>query len=154
MPSPPPALLLLAAGLSRRMGAANKLLLPFGEKTVLETTMEQLEGVAAGQYIAVMGHEAELISPFLSNRPWQGVYNPDYPSGKTSSIKAGVRAARPDCSSFMICLADMPLIRSAEYRVLLDTFEMGRPGVLSSSRGSAGSAAIRCFFQPLTGKTF
>ena len=34
--------IVLAAGLSRRMGEVNKLLLPFGKKTILETTLDNI----------------------------------------------------------------------------------------------------------------
>ncbi len=50
------------------------------------------------------------------------VKNPDFKSGMTSSIQAGVRAARSEAEGFMICQADMPLITTAEYDFLLTNF--------------------------------
>lgn len=116
-------ILLLAAGLSRRMGPANKLLLPFGQKTLLETTLDHLEAAALGELMVIVGHEAGLLRPLLHGRTCRVLENPDYGTGMTSSIKTGVAAAAPNSNGFMICLADMPLITPAEYRLLADAFE-------------------------------
>ena len=49
--------IVLAAGLSRRMGEANKLLLPFGKKTVLETTLDNILSSNIEVVLIVIGHE-------------------------------------------------------------------------------------------------
>lgn len=113
--------IVLAAGLSSRMGAPNKLFLPFGKQTVLETTLGHLEAAAIGEILVVTGHEQGRVRELLQNKPYRQVENPDYRLGMSSSIKAGVAAARPDTAGFMICLADMPLIGAAEYRLLAET---------------------------------
>lgn len=113
--------IVLAAGLSSRMGAQNKLLLPFGGATILEATLEQLAAAGPGEILVVTGHEQERVHELLKNKPYRLVENPDYRQGMSSSIKAGVAAARPDAAGFMICLADMPLIRAAEYNLLAES---------------------------------
>ena len=120
-----PAVLLLAAGASRRMGAENKLLLPFRGQTLLEATLGQLEAAAVGEIFVVLGHEADRIRPVLAGRPCRIVDNPAYATGMTSSIQAGVTAAG-EASGYMICLADMPLIDAATYRLVARTFEANR----------------------------
>ena len=110
--------IVLAAGLSSRMGAQNKLFLPFGKQTVLETTLRQIGAAGLLEILVVAGHEQERVRDLLQNTPYKLVENPDYRQGMSSSIKAGVAAARPDAAGFMICLADMPLISGEEYRLL------------------------------------
>lgn len=114
--------IVLAAGLSRRMGGENKLLLPFKGKTMLETTLDRILESGVGEVVVVTGHEADRIRPILEKRPVKVVFNPDYATGMTSSIQAGTRAASPDTEGFMICLSDMPLIEPATYRLLASVF--------------------------------
>ncbi len=115
------SVIVLAAGLSRRMGLENKLLLPFNGKTILETTIEQLLAAQIGPISVVVGHEKELVKSILKQYdPLSIIENLDYKSGMTSSIKAGVRASMGN--DFMICLSDMPLIQPNEYQRLRDSF--------------------------------
>lgn len=115
--------ILLAAGQGLRMGGPNKLLLPFKGSTVLEATLEQICKADIGSVIVVTGHQREALLPLLSNYPVQEVFNPEYPSGMTSSIQAGVREAAG--AGYMICLSDMPMISAAAYQRLRDRFWEG-----------------------------
>ena len=47
--------IVLAAGLSRRMGNENKLLLPFGNSTILGTTLTQILNAQLGETLLVLG---------------------------------------------------------------------------------------------------
>lgn len=114
--------IVLAAGMSRRMGGENKLLLPFDGKTMLETTLDHVLASGMGEVIVVTGHEPDKISGLLRNRPVKVVHNPAYASGMTSSIQAGIRAASPGTEGFMVCLSDMPLIEPEVYRTLAIIF--------------------------------
>ncbi len=123
--------IVLAAGLSRRMGEENKLLLPFGGSTVLETTIGNILTAELGETVVVVGHESENVLPFLDKYPHRvlGVknlsitLNLDYETGMTSSIQAGVRMAENDSEThYMICLSDMVLIKPAEYQYLKNQF--------------------------------
>jgi|APTNR8051073442_1049403.scaffolds.fasta_scaffold01343_5 molybdenum cofactor cytidylyltransferase len=114
--------IVLAAGMSRRMGPANKLLLPFRGRTILETTLDQIVASGAEAIIVVLGHEAERIQPLLKQYPVGLVLNPDFALGMTTSIQAGVKAAPATTEGFMICLSDMPLIEPATYSSLIGAF--------------------------------
>lgn len=114
--------IVLAAGMSRRMEGENKLLLPFGDKTMLETTLDQILASDVGEVVVVTGHEVERVREVLKNRAVKTAFNPDFTAGMTSSIQTGVRVASPETEGFMICLSDMPLIDSAIYRQLAGVF--------------------------------
>lgn len=107
--------IVLAAGMSRRMGSKNKLLLPFQGKTMLETTLGHLLHLQDVEIIAVLGHEAAQIGALLENTAVKIAFNPDYARGMTSSIQTGVQAAAENTEGFMICLPDMPLIQAITY---------------------------------------
>jgi molybdenum cofactor cytidylyltransferase len=114
-------IILLAAGRGLRMGGPNKLLLPFRGSTVLETTLSALCAADIGPVFVVTGHQRELVAPVLAQYRVQEVFNPDFQSGMTSSIQTGVRAEQ-EAQGYMICLADMPMITAAAYRLLADRF--------------------------------
>jgi len=116
------SVILLAAGMSRRMGAQNKMLLPLGDSTIVETTLENITAAEIGEVVVVTGYEPQQVRVLLEGKGVRLVHNPDFASGMTTSIQAGVRAASPETSGFMICLADMPLILPDEYRHLAQLF--------------------------------
>jgi molybdenum cofactor cytidylyltransferase len=113
--------IVLAAGSSKRMNQGNKLLLPVKNKTVLETTLDNILAAGPGEVIVVLGKDAEGLRTSLLALPVSIVYNPDHEMGITSSIKKGVGMAGGN--GYMICLADMILISSSEYALLMDAFE-------------------------------
>ncbi len=89
---------------------------------MLETTLDQILAAGLGEVVVVTGHEAERVREILKNRPVKITFNPDFSTGMTTSIQAGLRAASPETQGFMICLSDMPLIDSAIYRQLTEVF--------------------------------
>jgi molybdenum cofactor cytidylyltransferase len=134
-------IILLAAGMSRRMGAQNKLLLPFKNSTILETTIHNIIDAGIGKMTIVLGHEADIVTPFLQQF-MQNINNPNplivnnlnYEKGMTTSIQMGVHASnlpffsdlntRGTEGGYMICLSDMPLISPEEYSYLAHQFSI------------------------------
>lgn len=119
--------IVLAAGLSSRMGIENKLLLPFQGKTILETTISNIIEADIGEVIVVVGHEAEKVKAILKNYPLSIIENLDYQRGMTTSIQAGIRSTqnskpKTQNSGYMICLSDMVLIEPYEYQFLAQQF--------------------------------
>lgn len=137
------AAIVLAAGESRRMGDANKLLLDVRGKPLVAHVVEQLLAVDAAtidRVIVVLGFEAEPVRAGLMARSAVGracsegrltfVVNGGYAEGMASSIRAGVEAAGAvaggvgaagvgagdaPVGGYLFCLADQPFIESAEY---------------------------------------
>ncbi len=60
--------ILLAAGKSERMGQ-NKLLLPFGGRTVIQRTLDSLLASRAGEVIVVLGNKAQEINASIGSSP-------------------------------------------------------------------------------------
>jgi molybdenum cofactor cytidylyltransferase len=113
--------IVLAAGLSTRMGKQNKLLLSFGKKTVIETVSQNLIAAGLPEIIVVTGHEADTVKEKLAHLSVNVIYNAAYEEGMTTSIQAGVSVAKGD--GYMICLSDMPLIKAEEYALIKEAFE-------------------------------
>jgi len=125
----------LAAGLSRRMGT-NKLVLPFGERTVLAQVISVLQSCPLGEIVVVTGHEHEKVEEMLGRYPgrkgsgFRFVYNPDYATGEMlSSIQAGLVAMREasHCDAALIVLGDQPHI---ERRIVDQVIAAHKPGAI------------------------
>lgn len=100
--------ILLAAGYSSRMGII-KALLPWDGMPLIEYQIQQLAETSIHTVVVVLGHAAEEIKKSIKKYPVQIVINPDYASGKTSSIKAGIKAVNKNQSSFLIVSVDTPI---------------------------------------------
>lgn len=119
-------ILLLAAGLSTRMGSANKLLLDFGGQPLVRHTASALLQCGFESLTVVTGFDAKAIGTALSGLPVSLSVNPDFESGQMGSVAHGLRAIRTAHSgaprNVMICLADMPYLEKADYCALADAF--------------------------------
>jgi molybdenum cofactor cytidylyltransferase len=99
--------IVLAAGESNRM-AGWKMLLPWGESTILEASLNHALQ-ACGQIILVTGFKAdEIVSRFQGRSKIRLVHNHEYSRGMFSSIQRGVAAVSTE--RFFVTHGDMPLI--------------------------------------------
>jgi molybdenum cofactor cytidylyltransferase len=121
--------MILAAGESRRMGAP-KLLLPLGEKTIIETVVDETLRSKADQTLVVLGAEREKIERKIANRPAMVVANPRYQEGMLSSIQAGFKALPRETEAIMICLGDQPFIPSSVMDKLIEAYQNTRRGII------------------------
>lgn len=111
--------IVVAAGESSRMGSVDKLSLPFRSSTILETVLLELEKSNVDEIIIVL----KDIKPNLGLGQFSKVKyaeNSNAENGLTSSIQSGVNAADKSARFFLICLADMPLIDSDNYNLLIN----------------------------------
>src|SRR3954471_572338 len=104
------AAIILAAGMSSRMGRS-KALLPFGGKPLLACVIQTF--AAAGDIapiVVVTGHEADAILKILQPLPVHPLHNPAYASGgMVSSIQTGVAAVADEVDAFFIAPGDQPM---------------------------------------------
>ena len=112
---------LLAAGLSRRMGV-QKLLLPFAGKTVVAHIVDQIIASAVAEVHVVVGHEGRRVSRELSDRSVSVVTNPDYKSGMLSSVRFGLAALGEQCRAVLVVLGDQPSVTSKLIDQMVQSF--------------------------------
>ena len=129
------------------MGEQNKLLLPFGQKTLIETIVENVGASEAQEVIVVLGHEADRMKAVLQDYPVRWVENPDYQQGMTASIQAGVAAVSWQANGIMVCLSDLPWVQPSDFNLLMHHFEQARltheaPIVLPTFAGQRGNPVI------------
>ena len=115
--------IILAAGESSRMVGQNKLLLPFGNVTLVEHIVDTVLRSNVGEVIVVLGHESIRVKKVLANHSVKFIQNDDYKIGMTTSIHAGVKAIATNAKGIMICLSDLPLIKTDELNHLIRSFD-------------------------------
>ncbi|KPJ97870.1 MAG: hypothetical protein AMJ60_10060 [Desulfobacterales bacterium SG8_35] len=113
--------LILAAGFSSRM-TGFKPLLEINGKTLAEHAIGlfQISGIA--EIVTVLGYRSEDLIPLVNAASSRYVINDNYQAGMFSSIKQGVRQLRETCDAFFLLPVDIPFVRSATIRQLLDAF--------------------------------
>lgn len=112
--------ILLAAGSSRRMGATNKLLLPYQGAPMVVHAAQQLLNSPLDYIVAVLGYEEDKIRPLLEDIGIATVFNPRHLEGMVSSIQSGVGQLIDNTDQFMIALSDMPLITPKHYERIIN----------------------------------
>ena len=116
------ACIVLAAGRSTRMGAANKLVADINGKPMVRRVVEAALASQARPVLVVTGHMAADVSATLAGLDVTLAANPDYATGLASSLKAGIGALPPSCDGALIMLGDMPLIAPEHLDSLIAAF--------------------------------
>ncbi len=110
----------LAAGESSRMGQ-DKLLMPYGNQTILEHTLAQ---------IATSGIE-DIVVVVKPESPWKQKINPDkfkivespgHFKGMAESLKTGLKAVNGKSQGVIFALADQPHVPPLIYRQLKERY--------------------------------
>ncbi|HUC61593.1 MAG TPA: molybdopterin-binding/glycosyltransferase family 2 protein [Alphaproteobacteria bacterium] len=142
--APKIAALLLAAGLSRRMGKANKLLAEIDGAPMVARAADAILASKASPVLVVTGHEAERVRAALAGRALGFVHNPDYAQGLASSLKRGLASLPGDVDGALICLGDMPRIAPAGIDRLIAAFNPveGRAICVPTYRGKRGNPVL------------
>jgi molybdenum cofactor cytidylyltransferase len=117
--------IIVAAGLSRRMGKENKLLLPFQGKALFLHMIDEVLRSEVEEIIVVVGYESERIIKALGERNVKIIYNPQYEQGLTSSIQAGVLASNKNTKGYLICLSDMPFVKTKQINLIFNEIGNG-----------------------------
>ena len=132
--APRAAAVVLAAGEARRFGAP-KLLLPFGDSTVIGCIVSALEEAGAGPIVVVTGPGSQGIGAALEAGEVHTAVNPEPGRGMASSVQVGVAALPEDSARFIIALGDQPRLRAADIRRLLDEQQASGKGIAIPTHG-------------------
>ncbi|MBP1661378.1 MAG: uncharacterized protein H6P95_2570 [Candidatus Aminicenantes bacterium] len=138
---------ILAAGESRRMGT-QKLLLPFGDTTVVGAVRRTAQASRAGRLLVVLGADSAAIRGKLEPsgktgasakagriREIEFVVNADYHLGMLSSIQAGFVALPTDAEAAVVMLGDQPFLASRVIDEVIGAYEDGGRGIVIPTFG-------------------
>jgi len=128
------AILILAAGESKRMGTP-KQLLKWKNTTLLGHTIQVSETLNLKTFV-VLGANFEEIKNSISSRSIQILNHENWKNGLGSSIAFGVDYIfknELDIEAILIVLADQPLINSEYLNSMISVFEKGKNQIIASS---------------------
>ncbi len=161
--------LVLAAGLSGRMGDVDKLTEPVEHAPLIRRSAAAAEMSRADEVLVIVGPEDDpRTGPRLAALMGGArvVHNPENDEGMASSIRAGLTAIDPRADAVLVMPADMPLLGADHIDAVIGAFdpeaeksicravdEQGRPGhpvlfgrryfdALSEIEGDQGARAV------------
>lgn len=118
--------IILAAGESKRMGQP-KMLLPWGETTVLGQVISVLRSAGVEDIVTITGGFREQVETVAMQSGSQVAFNDGYASNEMlSSIQCGLRSLQAKAEAALICLGDQPQVQERSVRRVRDTFERSR----------------------------
>jgi len=128
----------LAAGLSTRMGRL-KATLPLGRgETFLSRIVHTLIAGGVEDVVVIAGHEAESVRKSLDDRDVRArvVVNASYRTGQFSSVLAALDAIHhPGVEAMLMTLVDVPLVSAATVSAVLARYREVRAPVVRPVQG-------------------
>ena len=142
MNNKPVAAVILAAGESRRMGQP-KLLLPWRDGCVLDAVLAAVSAAPFDDAVLVSGAYRERVEEVAAYHGIRCVFNPDYASGQSTSLIAGLNAL-PDDTAAAFILADQPGLNDALLRRLIEAYRQSGAPILQprTLQGRAGHPVL------------
>lgn len=126
--------IILAAGMSRRMGQP-KVLLPWnGRRTIIEQIVEQLILARLPQITVVTGHRAGEVREICARFDIDITHNEKYADGEMlSSLKAGLRAMPAHVSAALVVLGDQPRLQARVVSQIMTAYAEGLGEIIAPS---------------------
>ncbi|HML24376.1 MAG TPA: selenium cofactor biosynthesis protein YqeC [Aggregatilinea sp.] len=134
------AAVVLAAGLSTRMGRSKALLPWDNNRTVIEAVVSRLITARIQDVVVVTGFQAEGVAQALLRQPVVTVHNPRYAEGEMlSSLQAGLNALPASVSACLVVLGDQPTLDPRVILKVLAAYSEGKGEiVVPEYRGDRG----------------
>ena len=139
------ALILLAAGESKRMGTP-KQLLPYKGQCLIRHAAGEAVASNCCLVVVVLGAYCDRIQPELDDLPVEICQNPHWQRGMSASISVGIQtiaAISPDLNAVIIALADQPLVTAQVYNQLIKRYrETEQKAIASTYANTLGVPAL------------
>ena len=126
--------IVLAAGESRRMGS-QKLLLPYGQTTVIEAVLRKALDSGVDRVMAVVGADRDAVRARLERYPLMIVDNEDFRRGMLTSVQAGFAALPADAAAALVMLGDQPAVPTEAVRTVVRAFRGSGKGIVIPTCG-------------------
>ncbi len=111
--------ILLAAGLSRRMGRP-KQLLPLHGKPVIIHCLDNIFASGICDIVVVLGTQGKQIESIIARLPIKIVVNNDESSDMSGSVRVGLQNISRSSTGVLVCLSDQPLISQDTLKTLIE----------------------------------
>ncbi len=120
--------IILAAGLSSRMGQS-KALLDIDSRPFLQCLVESFREAGTARIVVVTGHRQAAIMPLIKRLEVDYVFNPRYREEMIFSVTCGVQSLKSSCEAFFVAPVDVPEIQPSTIKKMLDMFQ-ARPSLV------------------------
>ena len=107
-----------------------KLLLPFGGKTIVERVVDEVMTAGIDGVVVVTGHDREGVEGVLGDRGVITAYNAEYAEGMLSSVRCGMKVAPETWLGYLICLGDQPLVKREVVAAVVAEFRAAPAGIV------------------------
>jgi len=125
--------IILAAGESKRMGQS-KMLLPWGNKTVLTHVVSIFQNAGVDDIVVVTGGYMIQVVKTLENLKVRTTHNNEFTNGEMlSSIQCGIKAVKPSTQAVLIGLGDQPQVQERSVQMVCDTYCEEKSGIIVPS---------------------
>ncbi|NOR61145.1 MAG: NTP transferase domain-containing protein [Rhodobacteraceae bacterium] len=116
------AIILLAAGQSRRMRGRDKLLETVGEGTMIEHAAQMALASKADTVFVALPPEADARKARLAGLAVRPIKAPDYGEGMGGSLRNAMTHIGSEYSAVIVALADMPEVTPAHFDALIKAY--------------------------------
>lgn len=99
--------ILLAAGMSTRMGEP-KALLDWGGEPLVRYQVRQLREAGADEVVVVLGHRGDDVHREMRGLDCRTVLNATYQLGRAGSLRAGAKAVSREAETIVVLNVDQP----------------------------------------------
>ncbi|MCK4750519.1 MAG: nucleotidyltransferase family protein [Bacteroidales bacterium] len=121
--------IILAAGSSRRMGT-QKLLLPFRDRTIIETVIHNVMQSGVYGIVVVIGADHEKIRTVIDPLPVEVCFNEEFESGMLSSVRCGFSSMPEDTGTALVFLGDQPGIPPEVTDTIIKAYDESLHGIV------------------------
>ena len=116
------SVVILAAGASKRMGKP-KMLLPWGNGTVIEQVVSVFQKSGLEDIVVVTGGAREQVESLIAGFNARTIYNKDFSNDDMlSSLQCGMRALKSQAEAMLIALGDQPQVQEGSVRRVCEEF--------------------------------
>ncbi|WP_424951648.1 nucleotidyltransferase family protein [Deinococcus sp.] len=134
---------ILASGLSRRLGQPKQLVLLAGQALIWHATRAMLEAAPSGGVLVVTpsGELGGRIRAALGELDVRFAENPQPELGISESFRVGIAALPTGTGAASFALGDMPLVSTQMQRAVLEAYETTRAPMVLARFGPQGVRA-------------
>jgi len=129
------AAIVLAAGRSQRMGQP-KMLLPWGDTTVIGQVVRALAQAGLGEILVVTGGARQQVEAALQDHPVRTVHNPRYMEDQmVLSLQVGLASLPAGTDAALVALGDQPQVQPKVVRQVVQAYQESRAPLVFPSYG-------------------
>lgn len=121
--------IILAAGASTRM-KTQKMLLPFGKQTVIDTVVRKVTDSLKSNVVVVLGSDRERIREKIEKYQVKIAVNENYIQGMLSSVIIGLNSIPDSARAILIFLGDQPQIPEKAIIEVINSWKISGNGIV------------------------